>query len=177
MANPGVCVRRETSDDVERLSAFAAAIFPSVGPPDADPGDLADYIAAELTAECFRILIENPNTILFVAGMADQIFGYAAALRPSPHPQIEVLAAELLKFCVGPAYHGRGVTDELMHQAPVSLERDCLTVVWLSVYWENRRAIASYKKRGFHIVGAGEHPVRYLRALGQPPVTFDSGHK
>ena len=145
------------SDDAEALSAFAATIFPLGGPPGADPLDLAHYIATELTAECFRTLIENPNAILFVAEMADQICGCVLALRSSPHPQIEGVApAELQKLYVALAHHGRGVANELMRQALASLGRDRLAVVWLSVYSENPRAIAFYKKWGFHIVGTHE---------------------
>jgi ribosomal protein S18 acetylase RimI-like enzyme len=78
-------------------------------------------------------------------------------LRSSPHPQIEGLApAELQRFYVAPAHHGRGVADALMRQALASLGRDRLAAVWLSVYSENSRAIAFYKKWGFHVVGTQE---------------------
>jgi ribosomal protein S18 acetylase RimI-like enzyme len=157
MAEPGISVRCAMSDDAEALSAFAAAVFPLGGPPGVDPLDLAHYIATELTAECFRTLIENPNAMLLVAEMPDHICGCALALRSSPHPQIEGVApAELQKLYVAPAHHGRGVADELMRQALASLGRDRLAAVWLSVYSENPRAIAFYKKWGFHIVGTHE---------------------
>jgi ribosomal protein S18 acetylase RimI-like enzyme len=157
MAEPGICVRCAMRDDAEALSAFAATVFPSGGPPGADPLDLAHYIAAELTAECFRAWIENPNALLFVAELANRICGYALALWSSPHPQIEgVTPAELRKLYVAPAHHGLGVADKLMRRALSSLARDRLAVVWLSVYTENPRAIAFYKKWGFHIVGTRE---------------------
>jgi ribosomal protein S18 acetylase RimI-like enzyme len=157
MAEPGICVRRAMSDDAEALSAFAAAVFRLGGRPGADPLDLAHYIAKELTPDRFRTMIEDPNAVLLVAEMADQICGYAQMLRSSPHPQIEgVATAEVRKFYVAPAYHGRGVAGELMRQALASLERDRSGVVWLGVYSENPRAIAFYKKWGFHIVGTYE---------------------
>jgi|SRR5579859_5553440 len=157
MSALGICVRCAMHEDAEALSAFAAAVFPLGGRPGADPLDLAHYIAAELTAERFRTLIENPNAILLVAETGDQICGYALVLRSSPHPQIEGVApAEVRKFYVAPAYHGRGVAGELIREALASLERDRLAVVWLSTYSENPRAIAFYKKWGFHIVGTQE---------------------
>src|SRR5579864_2551136 len=157
MAEPGICVRRAMSDDAEALSALAAAVFPLGCPPGADPRDLAHHIATKLTAECFRKLIADPNAMLFVAEIADRICGCALELRPSPHPQIGVVAAaELQKFYVAPAQHGRGVADELMRQVLASLERDRLDAVWLSVNCENPRAIAFYKRWGFRIVGTHE---------------------
>lgn len=157
MAEPAICVRCATSDDAESLSALAAAVFPLGCPSGSDPLDLAHYIATELTAKCFRALIEDPNAMLFVAEMADRICGCALALRSSPHPQIEAVApAELQKFYVAPTHHGSGVADELMRQVLASLWRDRLAAVWLSVYSENPRAIAFYKRWGFHIVGTHE---------------------
>jgi len=157
MTEPGLCVRCAMSDDAESVSAFAAAVFPLGGPPGADPLDLAHYIATELNPECFRTLIENPKAILLVAEMAGHIGGCVLVLRSSPHPQIEDVApAELQRFYVAPALHGRGVADELMRQALASLGRDRLAAVWLSVYSGNPRAIAFYKKWGFHVVGTQE---------------------
>ena len=156
MAEPGICVRCAIRDDAEELSTFAAEVFPLGGRPGADPQDLAQYIATELTMECFRALIENPNAILFVAEMADHICGYALVLRSSPHPHIEGTPAEVRKFYLASPHHGRGLADQLMRQALASLERDRLAVVWLTVYSENPRAIAFYKKWGFHIVGSQE---------------------
>jgi len=154
---PDIRVRCAISDDAEELSAFAAAVFPLGGRPGADPVDLAHYIATELTAERFRTLIESPNAVFFVAETADHICGYALALRSSPHPQIEGVApAEVRKFYVAPAHHGRGVADQLMLQSLASLAQDRLAVVWLSVYSENPRAIAFYKRWGFRIVGKQE---------------------
>src|SRR5207245_4404838 len=118
-----ICLRSAITDDAEALSAFAAAVFPLGGRPGADPLDLAHYIAAELTAKSFRAWIENPNAIMFVAEIEDQICGYVLVLRSNPHPQIEVgMPGELRKLYVAPAHHGRGIADELMRQALASLE-------------------------------------------------------
>jgi GNAT superfamily N-acetyltransferase len=111
----GLHIRSAVTDDAEALSAFATAVFPLGGPSGADPLDLGHYIAAELTAKCFRTWIENPNAIMFVAEMADQICGYVLVLRLSPHPQIEDAApAELRKLYVAPAHHGSGIANELI---------------------------------------------------------------
>jgi tRNA (guanine37-N1)-methyltransferase len=157
MAEPGICVRRARAGDAEALSALAAVVFPLGGRPGADPLDVAHYIATELKPECFCALMENPNAILFVAEIADHICGCVLALRSSPHPQIEGEAlAELQKFYVAPAHHGRGVAHELMRQVLASLSRHRLATVWLSVHSENPKAIAFYKKWGFYVVGTHE---------------------
>ena len=171
-----VCVRNAITGDAETLSAFAAAVFPLGGRPGADSLDLAHYIAAELTPKCFLTWMENPNAIMFVAEMEDQICGYVLVLRSSRHPQIENAApAELRKLYVAPAHHGSGIADELMRQALASLERDRRTAIWLSVFSENPRAIAFYKKWGFRIVGTqfflvGADPQRDFLMRRDPPL-------
>lgn len=176
MAEPGISIRCATQDDAEALSAFAAEVFPLGGRPGADSEDIAHFIATELTVERFRMMIEDDNDMLFVAKIADHLCGYALALRTSRHPQIEDVApAEVRKFYVAPAHHGRGVADELMRQALASLERDRLAAVWLSVFSENPRAIAFYKKWGFRIVGTqlflvGADPQRDFLMRRDPPV-------
>ena len=98
-ASPDVCVRRARVDDAEVLSAFAIAVFPLGCPANTDPADLAYHSSRELTAERFRKLIENSNAILLVAEVQAHICGCVMAVRSSPHPQIEdVAAAELQKF-------------------------------------------------------------------------------
>jgi len=155
--NPGVCIRRARIDDAEALSVFATAVFPLGCPANTDPADLAYHSSRELTAERFRTLIENSKAILLVAEVQGQICGCVLALRSSPHPQIEdVAAAELQKFYVAPAHHGRGVAHKLMSHVLTSLDHEHLAAVWLSVNSENPRAIAFYKKCSFYIVGTHE---------------------
>jgi ribosomal protein S18 acetylase RimI-like enzyme len=80
--------------------------------------------------------------------------GYTLVVQPSLHPQIEAVApAELRKLYVAPAYHGAGVANALMGQAIARLESRHLQVAWLSVYSENPRAVAFYKRWGFYVVG------------------------
>jgi diamine N-acetyltransferase len=183
MAEPSISIRYAALDDAAALSEFAAAIFPLGCPPGADPRDLAHHIAAKLTPECFHTLIADTNAMLFVAEVADKICGCVLALRSSPHPQIEALApAELQKFYVAPAQHGRGVADELMRQVLASLGRDRLEAVWLSVNCENPRAIAFYKRWGFRIVGThqllvGADPQKDFIMRRDPPLAPPEGIK
>ncbi len=147
-------IRPATAKDASTLSLFAAAVFPYGGRQNADPEDLAKYIAAELTPERFLALIENQNTEIWLAEAADGVCGYAVLAQPSFHPKIDAVApAELRKLYVAPAYHGTGVAHTLMRQAIASLESRHLEVLWLSTYSENPRAVAFYKRCGFYIVG------------------------
>jgi ribosomal protein S18 acetylase RimI-like enzyme len=147
-------IRTATANDAAALSCFAAAVFPLGGRPDAPPGDLARYIAAELTAGRFAEMIEDRNSEILLAENDNGLCGYALLVESSPHPQIEAMApAELRKFYVAPAHHGAGVADTLMRKVIANLESRHHDVAWLSVFSENPRAVAFYMRWDFHVVG------------------------
>jgi len=155
-------IRRATTADVAALSAFAASVF-HLGCPETAPGDLADYIAAELPPERFLALIEDPNIVVLLAEAAQpedpelQIVAYMVVVRHSPQPLISLDApAEFRKLYLDPAYHGSGLADALVQSALALVEDEGPLSIWLSVFSENSRAIVFYKKWGFRIVGPRE---------------------
>ena len=162
-------IRHATPADAAALAAFAAAVFP-LGCPETAAGDLAAYIAAELPPARFRALLEDPNVIVLLAE------AYAAAAaesnppeppeahrrlhgrRPpqrSPEPSAPA-AAEFRKLYLDPAYHGTGLASALIHCALSILNAESPRPIWLSVFSQNPRAIAFYKKWGFQIAGTQE---------------------
>jgi ribosomal protein S18 acetylase RimI-like enzyme len=156
-------IRPATTADVSELSAFAASVF-HLGCPETAPGDLADYIAAELPPERFLALVEDPNIVVLLAEAAQpedpgrqQIVAYMVVVRRSPQPHISMDApAEFRKLYLAPAYHGSGLADALVQSALSLVEDEGPLSIWLSVFSENSRAIVFYKKWGFRIVGPRE---------------------
>lgn len=147
-------LRRATDDDAEALAAFAAAVFPLGGRRDADPADIAAFIATGLTPERVRELISDPETVVLIAEENNRIAGYAALVRNHSHSQIGgVSPAEVRKFYVDPTQHGKGLANRLMHEILAGVGQEC-EVVWLSVFSENSRAIAFYQRWGFQICGS-----------------------
>ena len=62
-------------------------------------------------------------------------------------------AAYVARFYVDHAGHGRGVAQALVDAAEAEARRRGAPVLWLSVWKENPRAIAFYRKRGFEVRG------------------------
>ncbi len=148
-----VVIRRATPRDADSLSIFAAATFPLGGRPNTDPADLSAHIAAELAPDRFRALIADPHVSLLVAECDGRLAGYTAIVRECPHPHIEArFPAELRKLYVDPEFHGRGIAHALVREA-LQASQAPMDVVWLSVFSENPRAIAFYKRCGFRVVG------------------------
>ncbi len=177
LAGPGVTfrysmtptsIRRATAADAAALSAFASSVF-ALGCPETSPTDLAAYIAAELPPPRFLALIDDPNIIVLLA----EVFGAVAESNPpefrkrivaymvvalrNPHPHLPAPApAEFRKLYVDPEYHGTGLASALIHCALSILSAEGPRPIWLSVFSQNSRAIAFYKKWGFQIAGTQE---------------------
>lgn len=149
----GIEIRHAAVADAERLSAFAAVVFPLGGRPGADPVHLNAYIAAELTPDRFRELIANPKSVVLLAEIGQDIVGFTALVHHCGNAKIRARSpAELRKLYIDPIYHGAGVSDALMREVLRETSHDC-DAVWLSVYSGNPRAIAFYTHWGFHIAG------------------------
>jgi tRNA (guanine37-N1)-methyltransferase len=144
-------LRPATAEDADSLSTFAANIFPLGGRPNADPAHIAHYVESELAPTCFRNHVADQNAVLTIAECDGAIAGFSMLLLRNPHAKIPVsAAAELRKFYVCPTHHGSGLAKLLM-QAVLEQLAPATECVWLSVFSENFRAIAFYKKWGFEI--------------------------
>jgi ribosomal protein S18 acetylase RimI-like enzyme len=151
-----VSIRRAVAEDAEALAALAARLFP-LGCPETDPADLEAYIADELSPASILALIENPNVVILVATAGEAMIAYMVIELRSPHPAIAAAnRAQFRKLYVSPEWHGRGVAGELMRAALDAVDAAGARPVWLSVFSENPRAIAFYRRYGFEIAGEQE---------------------
>jgi ribosomal protein S18 acetylase RimI-like enzyme len=187
-------IRRATPADAAALAAFAAAVFP-LGCPETAAADLAAYIADELPPARFHALLEDPNVIILLAeacAAADaaernppelrkRIVAYMVVVRRSAHPSLPApAAAEFRKLYLDPAYHGTGLASALVHCALSILNAEGPRPIWLSVFSQNSRAIAFYKKWGFQIAGTQEFLVGtdrqkdFLMQRDPQPLNFES---
>ena len=81
--------------------------------------------------------------------------GYAQVRRHAPPPEIPGRhPVQLERLYADVAHHGRGVGRRLM-QAVHGVARELGgDTIWLTVWTENPRAIAFYRKSGFEVVGS-----------------------
>jgi diamine N-acetyltransferase len=143
-----------TVDDAQALSRLSAALFPLGCPANTKPEDLAAFIHRELTPERFVALLEDERNRILVVKVASELAGYAMVARDgSGRPDPSYPLAEVRKFYVDPAWHGRGVANALMQEALAIAEREGDGAAWLSVFSGNPRAISFYERWGFRITG------------------------
>lgn len=154
--------------DLRDLADVAARTFPLACPSSAMPGDVAAFIAENLSPTRFREYVADPQRMVLTARTDDRILGYAMLIRgvaDDPDVQRAVIprpAVELSKMYVLPDDHGSGVAGALMTAAIERAHGLAAACVWLGVNRENQRAQRFYVKHGFQVSGTktfrlGEH--------------------
>lgn len=139
--------------DAAHLATVAAVTFPLACPKSATKANIATFVAANLSEQCFGDHLRDDARVVVTARDDDHIIGYAMLIREQGD------GAELSKFYVLPDQHGSGVAAALMTTALDAARRLGATRVWLGVNRENQRAQRFYGKHGFEVTGTKTFPM------------------
>jgi ribosomal protein S18 acetylase RimI-like enzyme len=157
-------VRDAMPADARALAALAERTFRDTFGEANSEADMDAHCAANFGEALQQAEIGDPDWTTLVAEDAGSLVGYGQ-LRWSPAPACVAGSRpiEIYRLYVDGRWHGRGVAamlmDALLQQA-IAMRAD---TVWLGVWERNPRAIAYYRKSGFH--EKGEH--RFM--LGSDP--------
>lgn len=147
-------IRRASSVDAHRLSAFASRTFQETFGALNTPEDMTAYVSSAFNDLRQLSEIEDPDTITLLAEINATLIGYAqlrTGVPPSCVPDRH--AIELVRFYVDRLEQGRGLAHMLMRAALAAASPRAPTT-WLGVWQRNARAIAFYAKWGFVDVGS-----------------------
>ncbi|OBG59393.1 MULTISPECIES: GNAT family N-acetyltransferase [unclassified Mycobacterium] len=142
-----VRVVTSNSVDVQELADVAARTFPLACPPSMAPGNIAAFVAANLSAARFAEYLADPHRAILTAEVGGRIIGYAMLIRDGDD------TAELSKIYLAPEHHGTGAATALMDLALATAGEWGVTRVWLGVNQGNERAQRFYAKSGFAVSG------------------------
>lgn len=143
-----------TLADAEALSVLSALVFPLGCPANTPPEDLASYINREHTPDRYRAMLNDDRYQILIAKVAGSLAALALLVQVFAPPEMQATSAlELRRFYVDPAYHGRGVANQLMKEVLAAAAERGQSSLWLSAFSGNGRAIAFYKRWGFRITG------------------------
>lgn len=147
--------------DAEALSRFAAQAFTDTFAHLYDPADLTAFLATWNPSERIRAQIADPGWAIRVARGPDGAIAGFAKMGPVdfdlPPDQPAEGATELHQLYVGEAAKGTGLAAALMQWA-IGWARERGSILYLSVFIENHRAQAFYRRHGF--VDVGRNPFR-----------------
>jgi ribosomal protein S18 acetylase RimI-like enzyme len=120
------------------------------------PANVAATVAKHYGLEAQQRQIADANRANLLLEHEGILAGHAQ-LRfdgPTPAPVAPLPGAEIARFYVDTAFHGRGLAQELMAQVRrIAIGRGARSL-WLSVWQEQPQAIRFYEKEGFRIAGS-----------------------
>ncbi len=152
--------RRVGAEEAAALSALGARLFEETYRDLTEPADLAAHVAALYHPDVQRADLLDPDVITFFVDADGEAVGYVQVRRARPPADVDHEAAvELRWFYLDSAWHGRGVATGMMAAARGAAHELGEGGMWLSVWKQNSRAIAFYRKCGFAEVGTSEFRV------------------
>jgi len=146
-----ISYRDAQAADAEALAAFAEMTFTDTFGHLYPPEDLAAYVEAKYRTPVIGAEIADAQTRYRLALRGDQIVGYCKM----GAVDMEVDAAdalELHRLYVDPSTKGTGVAKALMNEALEWARAKGAKVMYLSVWENNERAQAFYRRYGFQHV-------------------------
>lgn len=153
MSAHGVSYRPALAADAAALAKFAADTFVTTFGALYPPEDLATYLAKSYGEAIQRGELEDPAVATWLAFRGEALIGYAQA-GPVDMKVAHALAdRELYRLYVTAEAKGAGVAQALMDRIIDSARADRAEALWLSVWENNLRAQAFYKRYRFEHVG------------------------
>jgi diamine N-acetyltransferase len=151
----GTCtVRLAKTRDADALSKFAADVFRKSFGNQTARADLDLYIAQYFTHDRQTAELRDRGTITLLAFHNKEMVGYSQVrIASQPEKPLAGSPAELKRFYVAPEWQGRGVAQQLLAETMNRVGETNCDSVWLTVWKQNPRAIAFYRKSGFAVMG------------------------
>lgn len=142
------------------LAAFAERLFMETYAATHRAADLAAYVADVFTPARQAAELAEPGVVALLAeDAAGAPAGYALLRVAAPPADLapaaggDGTAAEIARFYVDRAHHGRGVARALMAACVAEAARRGARALWLQVWDGNARAIRFYEREGFRHAG------------------------
>ncbi len=151
---PTINIRRATVEDTSLLSVLGAHTFSDAFASFNKPEDMAAYLASAFSPPVLMEELKDSRATFLVAEINAVAVGYAK-LHNSAAPMCVAGArpTEIARLYVEHDWHGRGVGEALMRECIEIARREGTRTIWLGVWEHNARALAFYRKWGFHEVG------------------------
>ena len=147
-------LRAADIDDALCLGVLATQVFLDTYAKQGIRQAIALEAQRAFSTEAMRAVLKAPNTSLWVAERAKHLIGFAqwtlGTTQALVHGQ---RPAELDRLYVQEPFTRAGVGSALLRQAEVAAAQAQSTVLWLSPWVHNERALAFYARHGYSHLG------------------------
>jgi len=148
-ADPAIVIRRAQVQDAELLATLAERTFRDAFGAANRPEDLAIHLRTHYTPERMRAELTDPGGVTLFALAGESPAGYAQLASAAPPFPLGPGGLMLHRFYLEQAWIGRGVAVPLMTAVRDAARERAARYLWLTVWQENPRAVAFYRKCGF----------------------------
>ncbi|NIM95835.1 MAG: GNAT family N-acetyltransferase [Anaerolineales bacterium] len=147
-------IRRGKLEDASALAKFGARTFLETYGADNTVEDIESYIVTNYGDEKQRDELRSSDIITILAQDREALVGYAQIRRAEAPDSVKGPSpVELWRIYVDRPWHGRGIGKLLVDAVHEAANELGGRTIWLSVWEQNERAIAFYRKCGFKEVG------------------------
>ena len=164
VAKQQIELRPGTPSDALTLSALAIQVFLDTYAAEGVRPSVAREVLTTYSEHTFAAAIANARTRMVVAERNAHLIGFAQVtlgerheLAPGAGPQ-----AELLRLYVQEPFTGQKLGTRLLAEAEVLAARAGASVLWLTPWVHNSRALAFYARRGY-----ADHGLAVFRFEGE----------
>ena len=156
MASKSVTIRAANVGDATALAAIAEATFRDTFGAENSAEDMDAFCSSRYGEAIQAKEITDPNMITLLCELDRSLIGFAQLrFRDAPSCVVADAPGEIQRLYVAKAFHGLGVSHQVMDASLAEMVRRRRDVVWLGVWERNFRATAFYRKFGF--VEVGDH--------------------
>jgi ribosomal protein S18 acetylase RimI-like enzyme len=148
-----IVYRPATPDDAQALAAFAARSFVDTFGHLYPREDLESYLAKSYALDVIAEELADPAVRYALALRDGAIIGYSMWGPVDLKAEHSANAWELYRLYVDPQAKGAGVAHKLMDDVIAAVRAIGGDELWLSVWENNERAQAFYRRYGFEHIG------------------------
>lgn len=140
--------------DVAQLAAIGAQTFTETFGHLYSPADHAAFLANDHSPAAVAALLAKPHAAARLAFDGDDVAGYAVvAPNALPHVPDDLATLELKRLYLLKRWHGRGLADPLIAWAEDHARATGHAATSLSVFSDNARGKAFYRRHGYVHMG------------------------
>jgi ribosomal protein S18 acetylase RimI-like enzyme len=143
-------LRQANSDDSLCLSVLAMQVFLDTYALEGIRPQIAREVLSAYSQAEFAKAVADPNSYVVVAEVKDNLVGFAQVTFGACHTLApEGVQAELLRLYVQEPFTGAKVGTQLLAEAERVAAMSGASVLWLTPWVHNHRALAFYARRGY----------------------------
>jgi diamine N-acetyltransferase len=149
-----VLLRKAVPDDALCLSVLAMQVFLDTYATEGIRPEIAREVLSGYSQAVFRKAIADTSSYIEVAQVKGHLVGFVQVTFGAEHQLAPLgIQAELLRLYVQEPFAGAGVGTQLLGAAERLANEHGATVLWLTSWVHNHRALAFYARRGYQDYG------------------------